>query len=140
MMDMDMRILELGNQGYECSQILMMLGMEMADMENPDLIRAMSGLNSGMGRCGKTCGCLTAGACVLGLFTGKGEEEEIEDSHAREYIQEYVRWFEEEIGASHGGCQCEQIIHGDYSSCIVTCGPILTACLGKLADMLEDIL
>ena len=64
-------LMELGMQGFECSQILMMLALETDGCENPDLIRAMSGLTGGMGHCQKECGALTGGCCVLGYFAGK---------------------------------------------------------------------
>ena len=71
-------LMELGMQGFECSQILMMLALETDGCENPDLIRAMSGLTGGMGHCQKECGALTGGCCVLGYFAGRGSTEEIE--------------------------------------------------------------
>lgn len=137
MMDTEMRMLELAGQGFECSQIIMLMGLDMAGLDNPDLIRAVSGLNGGMGRSGKACGCLTSGACVLGLLTGKGEAEELEDSRSRELIQEYVQWFEENIGGQFGGEDCTDIIQGDYSLCMTVCRPILMECLEKLAEMIE---
>lgn len=136
-MDIQSRIIELSAKGYECSQIMMLIAMEMEGMENPDLIRAMSGLNGGMGRAGKTCGCMSGGVCVLGLFTGKGEDEEIEAPEARAYMQEYVKWFESHVKERHGGYECDQIIHGNYGMCVAVCMPLLTDCMEKIMEMLQ---
>lgn len=137
-MDVETRIIELAQMGYECSQIMMIMALEMEGAQNPELIRAMSGLNGGIGRTGKTCGCLSGGACALGYYTGKGEEEELEDPSSREYIQQYVHWFETYIGSQYKGTDCEQIIHGNYALCMTTCMPILTACMEKILEMAEE--
>lgn len=136
MVDMSMRMMELAGQGYECSQIMMILALELEEKENPDLIRAMSGLNSGMGRSGNTCGCLTAGACILGYFTGKGESEEIEDSCSKEIVKTYVEWFQTEIGAQYGGCSCGQIVKGNYALCMTLCKQMLERCFEKIMELL----
>ena len=60
MMDLRERLLELGLQGFECSQIMMMIALELEEKENPDLIRAVSGLTGGMGHGG---GCLLYTSC-----------------------------------------------------------------------------
>ena len=43
------RMRELKQQGFFCSQILLILGMELQGKENPDLLRAMNALAGGMG-------------------------------------------------------------------------------------------
>ena len=71
------RMLELSGQGFYCAQILLILALEAEGKENPDLVRAMSGLNGGLGFSGNVCGALTGGCCLLGYFCGKGEAEEM---------------------------------------------------------------
>lgn len=136
-MDVETRIIELAQQGYECSQIMMIMALELEGAENPGLIRAMNGLNGGLGRSGKVCGCLATGACILGYYGGKGDVEELADPRLSQYIQEYVNWFAEEIGSSYGGTDCEQIIQGNYGLCMTVCMPILVACTEKIMEMLE---
>ena len=74
--DLFMRMLDLTSQGYACSQILLMLGMELNGEENSAVVRTMAGLNEGMYGSGRLCGCLTGGSCLLGYFSGKGLEAE----------------------------------------------------------------
>ena len=38
------RMMELRRQGFRCSQIIMALGLEAGGKDNPDVIRAMTGL------------------------------------------------------------------------------------------------
>ena len=124
MQDMDTRFMELASMGFECSQILMMLFLEMEGRENPDLIRAMGGL--------------TGGAAVLGYFTARGEYEEMEHEKSREIIASYAQWFEETYGAEYGGCNCQDIIGGDYSKCLLVCAPIVQECFEKIMELLTE--
>jgi len=138
MKDLNTRLLELGLQGFECSQIMMILALETEGKQNPDLIRAMGGLNGGLGHCGNICGALTGGCCVLGLFTQKGEAQEMEHNHSREIIDLYLRWFEEEIGSAYGGVLCKDIIDGDFSKSIQICAPIVEKSYQKIMELLYE--
>ena len=73
-MDLFDRIMELSRYGYFCGQILAILTLETVGEENPGLVRAMGGLNGGVGFSQGCCGCMTGGACVISWFTGKGED------------------------------------------------------------------
>ena len=137
-MDLRERLLELGLQGFECSQIMMMIALELEEKENPDLIRAVSGLTGGMGHGGGTCGALTGGCGVLGLFTVKGDPEEMEDNRCHEIIRAYTTWFREQYTPQYGGTDCAQVIGGDFSKCLTVCASILEACCGKLLDLLTE--
>lgn len=136
-MDLQTRVMELAQMGYECSQILMMIALDLEGKSNPDLIRAVSGLSRGMRSGAKPCGCLSGGACVLGLYGGKGEDEEIEDPEMKDYIGEYVSWFEATVGSCYGGTDCFQIVEGDFSRAVATCLPIMEASAEKLIEMIE---
>ena len=109
-MDLFERMLELSGQGFYCAQILMILALESEEKEDPDLIRAMSGLNGGLGFSGRVCGALTGGCCFLGYFLGKGEAEELEDPEASILIQKLADWFEEWTKSRYGGCTCREIL------------------------------
>ena len=131
-MDFESRLLRLARQGFECAQILMILALDIEGASNPELIRAMSGLNGGMGRSGGACGVMTGGACVLGYFAGKGEAEEPEHSCAREIVAEYTQWFKSRFCGD-----CRDIIGGDFSKCLVTCAPIMRDGFEKILELLE---
>ncbi|MBZ0309444.1 MAG: C-GCAxxG-C-C family protein, partial [Anaerolineae bacterium] len=72
MMNEPDRMKKLKEQGFFCSQIIMILGLELQGKENPDLVRAMHGLAGGLGFTGETCGALTGGSSVLGVYAGRG--------------------------------------------------------------------
>lgn len=137
MQDMETRFMELALSGFECSQIMMMMALEMEEKENPDLIRAMGGLTGGMGRTGGCCGALTGGAAVLGYFTARGEQEELEHEKSLEIIAAYVQWFEERWGEEYQGSNCRDIIGGDFSKCLPVCAPLVQECFGKVLEILE---
>ncbi len=136
-MDIMAYLMDLSAKGYFCSQILIKLALEYDEKENADLVRAMSGLNGGLGFCQKTCGVLTAGACVLGYFAGKGEDEELEKANFNEMVAAYVAWFEE-LTAEYGSVQCADILCGDKSRQMTVCPNLVMAAYGKLFELLEE--
>ena len=91
------KMFKLANSGYCCSQILIIMYLESNGIENVSLIKAMAGLCAGVGNTGKTCGVVTGGACLFGLYAGKGIDIEIRDDNLKKMIQEFVQWFEDEF-------------------------------------------
>lgn len=132
------RMLELSGQGFYCAQILMILALESEGKEDPDLIRAMSGLNGGLGFSGRVCGALTGGCCLLGYFCGKGEAEELEDPDASAMIRELVEWFEESMEEAYGGSSCSQILDGDPGNKMRRCPQIVEGVFEKCLEILQE--
>ena len=96
-MDLMDRILELSGYGYFCSQILAILMLEVTGEENPGLVKAMGGLNGGVGYSQGCCGCMTGGACLISWFTGKGQRTgRYTSQHNKPALAEFTQWFEEE--------------------------------------------
>ncbi|MDD3219280.1 MAG: C-GCAxxG-C-C family protein [Lachnospiraceae bacterium] len=135
-MDILDRMLELSQEGYFCAQILLILALESEEKENPDLVRAMGGLNGGLGNSGNLCGALTGGACFLSYYTGKGESDEMEHPQFNEMIQELTEWFEE-FTCEYGGNSCRCILAGDSRNRLQRCPVIVNAVLEKCMDILE---
>lgn len=108
------RMLELGGAGYQCAQILMQLGLGLQGKSDPDLIRSMQGLCLGMSA-GETCGALTGGASLLGLYAGRGSAEEPDDPRLIFMLDELVEWFKTEFGERYGSLRCDDIV-GDSGS------------------------
>ena len=98
MNDDSFRVMELAMQGYQCSQILMAMALEGQGKQSPELVKVMSGLLGGMG-CGKTCGALTAGCCVLALHAGKDSSESPADDRLQAMLSQFVEWFDAEYTA-----------------------------------------
>ena len=137
-MDSLERINELKSQGFFCSQILLLLGMELSGKDNPDLVRAMQALAGGLGFTGHNCGSLTGGACLLGLYAGKGAADEIVDSPLDLMIMDLVKWFQQEVGAKYGGIDCDDIIKQDPANIPVLCPPIIEAVFNKVKELLVE--
>lgn len=136
-MDLFDRMLELSQEGYFCAQILLILALESEGRENPDLIRAMGGLNGGLGNTGGICGSLTGGVCFLSYFAGKGESDEIEHPDYHRMIAALVEWFHE-YTAPYGGTDCRCILENNPSNKLKRCPDIISAVLEKCMELLEE--
>jgi len=130
---------ELVEAGYECSQILVALGLDKQGKTNWDLIRSVEGLKGGLGYSGKICGALTGAACLLGLYAGRGLNGEEPNSELDPMILELVDWYEETIGNEYGGIDCDQITANclDNEELSLTCIPIVIKTYHKVEEILK---
>jgi hypothetical protein len=131
------RVMELAMQGYQCSQILMIMALEAQGKSNLDLVRAMSGLLGGMGT-GKACGALTAGCCVLALHAGKGAADVNVDDRLQPMLACYVEWFETEYTPRYGGIDCATIVQDDMRNRAARCPGIVLESLAKIKELLTE--
>jgi C_GCAxxG_C_C family probable redox protein len=131
-----LRVAELSLEGFGCSQILVMRALEALGRDNPELVRAVSGLHGGLGFSGKVCGALAGGCCVIALHAGRGSPDEDEAEDLNPLIQELVAWFEAEIAPRHGGIDCRDILAGDPKNAVTRCPPIIAAVAERLDQML----
>lgn len=132
------RIAELAQQGFCCSQVLTILGLEAQGKTNPDLVRAVQGLCGGIGWSGDTCGTLTGAACVLSLYGGRGLAEETADWQLSVMLRDLVEWFTEEYGALYGGIGCEMILAGSPMNKQVRCPGIMAGTWEKVKELLQS--
>ena len=137
-MDLFDRVMELSRYGYFCSQILAILGLELAGEENPKLVQAMGGLDGGVGYSKNNCGCLTGGACLISYFTGKASDFEVESPDHKPALAEFTQWFQDEIMAEYGGINCEDIIGNNAAKRVEYCPQIIAASFEKCMQILED--
>ena len=137
-MDLFDRIIELGRYGYSCGQILTLLMLETVGEENPALVRAMGGLDGGVGYSKGCCGCMTGGACLISYFTGKGEDFETEKPENKPALGEFTNWFRDEITADYGGIDCEDIIGTNPAKRVEYCPQIMAATFEKCMEILQE--
>ena len=133
--ELTIRVMRFASQGLYCSQIMMALALETRGEENPQLIRSLAGLAFGCGDGRGTCGVLTGGACVLGLYAGKaapGEEESLRFPAMQEELSD---WFAREAG---NGITCEAIM-GDAMTRAPQqkCGELAAKAFGRLLEILQ---
>lgn len=137
MNDDSLRVMDLAMKGYQCSQILMAIAMEAQGKQNEDLLRAMSGLLGGMGS-GKTCGALTGGCSVLGLYAGWGTPDATADERLSAMLGEFVDWFESEYKQRYGSIECAAIVGDDMRNKMARCPRIVMESLARLKEILTD--
>ena len=132
------RIKELREQGFYCSQILVLMGLELQGKANPDLVRSMQSLAGGIGFSGNLCGALTGAACLLGLYAGKGKPEEEEDERLNLMLLDLVDWFKLTIGNRYNGINCDVILEGKKINIPERCPGIVQAAYQKAKELLVD--
>ena len=137
-MDLIDRIMELSRYGYFCSQIMAILMLEMTGEENPGLIKALGGLNGGVGYSQGCCGCMTGGVCILSYFTGKGEDTGFESPEHKPALGEFTRWFEDEMTADYGGIDCRDITKGNPRKRVELCPQIIASSFEKCVEILQE--
>jgi C_GCAxxG_C_C family probable redox protein len=135
------KMFKLASLGYCCSQILIMLQLENMGVENPQLVKSMAGLCAGVGNTGKTCGIVTGGACLFGLYAGKGTDIDTRDDNLKKMIHEFIEWFENEFEST----ECVDMITidllndiGHSSAYPIKCGNALTKAFNKINEILKE--
>ena len=125
-------------QGFFCSQILLLLGLELQGKENPDLVRAVHGLAGGLGFTGETCGALTGGACLVALYAGKGMPDEEDDPRLMFILEDLVKWFKAGYGQQFGGIRCEEILGENARYMAARCPTIVAGTFQKVKELLVE--
>ncbi len=133
--DTTFRIAEMLLSGLKCSHVLMKLALEAQGRDDPDLVRAMSGLALGMGQ-GFNCGALSGGCCVLGLIAGRAGEDEAEDPRFASVLDAFSGWFHTAAKQRFGGIDCADIMKFDQALKAQRC----PALIGEVWDKLNEIL
>lgn len=131
------RMMELKQQGFYCSQILLSMALQDRDESNPALIRAARGLAGGLGFAGETCGALSGGACLLGLYAGKGLPDEPDNPRLDQMVQELVAWFKEEHDQKYGGIRCDDILAGEPANMRARCPNLVITTYEKANELLQ---
>ena len=134
------RMFRLSSAGYCCAQIMMKMALEDEETKNEDLIRALNGLCMGIGSEQKTCGVLTGGIAVLGLYAGKGNDREYPSTSYTEMVDEFTEWFRGEFGST----ECADLIGVcsvmDYQTnqeYRLKCGDTLIKSFKKIQEVLQ---
>jgi hypothetical protein len=137
-MDEIEEIIAYRRQGFFCSQIILLKGLGLLGKQNPDLIRSMNGLAGGLGFSGELCGALSGGACLLGLYAGKGIPEQEQDPRLDFMVMDLVKWFKAENEPLYGGIRCEQILSGDRKNQPIRCPALVAGTFQKVKELLVE--
>jgi len=137
-LNIDPKVIELNQQGFSCAQIILMQGLQIMGKENPDLIRSMEALAGGIGYTGDICGALTGGACLLGLYAGKGEASDRDDPRLLFMIEDLVKWFKSEYGEKYDGIRCDQILSEPNQQKMIRCPIMIDGVIQKVKELLVE--
>jgi len=110
------RLRELSAQGYCCSQIMVIMGLEAIGEEDPLLIEAMAALGGGA-RSGMLCGAITGACCMLALYD--------KDLAVKEMIPEFMATVKQEFASRYGSTDCMEILQGDKQNRFLTCPQLM---------------
>ena len=133
------RMLQLGKKGYTCSQIILLLGLEVRGETNPDLVRAMAGLAYGCGSGQGSCGVLTGGCCLLALYAGKGSDEESESERLSLMLHELTDWFVGRTGCADNPISCDDIVgEAGPAASRQKCGGLVADTYAKVMETLVE--
>lgn len=132
--DMILKLIGLNSKGFCCAQIMLILALEAQGKTNPDLVRSVGGLCFGVNWSGEVCGALSGGACVISLYAGKGDGDEVHDDRYMTMMGELVAWFREAADDEYGGTRCNEIL--DKSPDRSMCGRIVADTYGKCMEIL----
>ena len=134
------RMIELADNGYICSQIVMKLAFEKAGAENPEIIRTLSGLGDGCGFFNETCGVLTGSVCLISWYAGNGYDDNEASENLLPMLQELGDWFQGEIEMKFKSTRCKDIV-GDKAGTSEgkkICGRLLIKTYAKTNKILES--
>lgn len=140
MNDYTIRLLQLAGENYPCSQIIIMMGLELSQKSDPLLVKAMSGLAGGCRTGACTCGALTGGCCLLGMYGGRSPEDEEPSDNSIAMVIELVDWFEETYARKFGATICDSIknFDDDEEPQPLRCFGITEAVFNKCLEILAD--
>jgi hypothetical protein len=121
---------ELNRKGFSCSQIMLMMTMDLIGMEEDEyLVRAVKGLTQGMG-IGHACGIVTGAACSFSLARGQ--------SGLTELFPMFYEWFYEKYGEECGGINCMELLEGDINAKLRVCPGMIGNSWDKASELLSS--
>lgn len=144
-------------QGYCCSQLLMLLALQLRDEENAALTDSMRGLCHGMGYANAPCGLLGAGAAAVSYLVHSEADAELRDEkalHAKQesMVNDYAAWFFERTGR-YASANCDDVVAGlakekgnalssakelEASGSETLCGELLAESWEKILELCES--
>jgi hypothetical protein len=119
----------LSAEGYCCSQIMVQLGLEAKQDENPELLDAVAGLCGGL-YAGLCCGILTGAACLLSMMDKENARTQM--------IPQLVAWFNTTYEPLYGGVECSEILADDPANRYERCPRMMEETIEKCRELLAE--
>ncbi len=102
----------LFDDGYLCSQAVLMAFAGRFGLAEPDAARLAAPFGAGIGRLGRTCGAVSGALMALGLACG---HERPQDDDAKERVLELARTMVRRFESLHGTVECRSLLGLDVS-------------------------
>ena len=135
--DLLIRMMRWGQQGFSCSQILLLMALDAEGADKPDLVRSMSGLAYGCGSGHATCGTLTGGCCLIAYKAVDRDNPARCSEQLPMMLEALTDWFEERVGSTHGGTTCGDIVgEGGPNTARQTCAELVGETYAKVREIL----
>ena len=125
MIDIGLRVVELGLQGRCCAQIMVLLALEERGEENPQMADAVGALCFGHFS-GVGCGALSGAALAMWILAADPVDGVL--------VEELVDWFRDRCGTT----DCDAILGGDPSARMSKCPGIVTETYERARALVED--
>jgi hypothetical protein len=100
----------------------------------------MAGLGHGLGFCGETCGAVLGGACLIGLYAGRGLAPGVADREHPRFglmVAELVEWFRQDACAACPGIRCADILGEEGRPDPARCGSLVEGVYRKVLELLQ---
>lgn len=130
-MELDERIMELLQQGYHCSQVMMQLSLDLRDKEEPFTMRSLGALGGGM-FARRTCGTLTGACAMLSSYYDRASGEP-EPTAYQEIARELVESFEKD----NSSIECRDLVEFDMEKIMQFCPGLMERTFNKCLDLME---
>lgn len=137
MEDLKSAVMQWGQNGFCCSQIMILAGLAFTGKENEDLTAAMNGLCKGAFSPYCTCGALTGACCLLGFYAGKGAPWEGKDPRLAMMIGELQDWFKDRWAAGEERVSCGDILKNIAGTEPMKCFPVVFETLERALGVLK---
>jgi C_GCAxxG_C_C family probable redox protein len=103
------KAIEYFDQGYNCSQSVLTAFYEDLHIPEDDLMKISCDFGGGMGRMQLTCGAVSGALMVLGLYFGRGKEDDVsKKTFTYEKAAEFMKTFKDR----NGSLNCKDLLHG----------------------------
>ncbi len=137
--DLSLRLFKLSSEGFCCAQIMYQLALEDEGSQNDDLIRAAQGMCRGIADTQKTCGVLSGGIGVIGLYAAKAKADESAKENFKAMLDEFHTWFKTEFGSTECGTLIgERDFHSADQSYKPICAGMIQKAYVKVYEILQD--
>jgi C_GCAxxG_C_C family probable redox protein len=112
-MDHTQRGLNYFDNGYSCSQAVLLAFADILNIDKESTLKIASGFGGGMGRTRGVCGALTGGIMALGLITTQINPDSTINQPSKEKTYQQTAALLSQFEETFGSIQCRDLIDLD---------------------------